>query len=334
MSSVVISLDPGKDTTKVMGVVLGNNLKLDGAKPKHFLSRMYDLTDGYIDVEGDDSHKVVFDEGEYIVGKQGGERKNFETSKENLLHKICSYVSITQYLQPGTKDNKVYLVLACPITVLSNEDAKQSYKSFIKGDGVIKINVDDNDFEFEIAEIMLKAEGSGVRYLTPELFTDKKVGVIDFGGQNMTFTLFTDGSCANPQKDRFAEDFLGAVQLINYVSDALTDHNKKGNRVNVNVAEEALDRGYGLDFGKKDETTVEYIKKAKIRFFDEACEQIARHGISLRDLDTVICVGGTTQHLTDEITDKLPNSMIATNSQFTTVEGLFKIAVKKYGKAI
>lgn len=327
----VISLDPGKDTTKVMGTALTEDLILESIKPRHFLSRMYDLNNGYIDVEGNDSHKVVFNGEEFIIGKQGGEVRNFDTSKENPLHKLCSYVAITQYLEPESKGNKIYVVLACPITVLSNETAKQSYKNFIKGDGVIKINVDNNNYEFEIVEIMFKAEGSGIRYLMPNLFINKKVGVIDFGGQNMTFTLFTDGSCANPQKDRFAEE-LGAVQLINYVSDALTDHNKKGNRVHVKVAEEALDRGYGLDYGKKDESTVEYIKNAKVRFFNEACDLIARHAISLRDLDTVICVGGTTQHLDEQITDKLPNSMIAANSQFTNVEGLFKVAIKKYGK--
>lgn len=329
MNEYILALDPGKDATKYMGIKKGDSL--EKVKSHKFLSRLYNLKNGFIDVEDENSHKVIFEKEEFIVGKQGGDIKNFETSKENPLHKICSYTSITRFLKPDTKDNKISMILACPITVLQSETAKQSYKEFIKSSGPIKINVDDHDYEFEISDIMLKAEGSGIRYLMPELFKDKKVGVLDFGGLNMTFTLFTDGSCANPQKDRFAEEF-GSVQLINYVADALTEHNGKGNRINVTVAEEALDRGWGLNFGKKDETTIPFIAKAKKRFFDEACQQIARRAISLSDLDTVICVGGTTQHLKDEITNTLPNSMIASNSQFTTVEGLFKVAVKKYNK--
>lgn len=325
----IISLDPGKDSTKFEGINKGEDL--ENIHPQKFLSRLYNLDNGFIEVEDESSYKVVFENKEFIVGKQGGDMKNFETSKENPLHKICSYTAITRFLKPSTKDNKIFLVLACPITVLQSETAKQSYKEFIKGSGPIKINVNDKNYEFEIEDIMLKAEGSGIRYLMPELFKEKKIGVLDFGGLNMTFTLFTDGSCANPQKDRFAEEF-GAVQLINYVADSLTEHNGKGNRINVTIAEEALTRGFGLNFGKRDESTIPFIKKAKERFLDEACQQIARRGISLSDLDNIIFVGGTTQHLVNEISDKLPNSIIASNSQYTTVEGLFKIAVKKYNK--
>ncbi len=326
----VISLDPGKDATKAMGIELKENLELTKASKVLFRSKMYDLANGYIDVEDPNSHKVEFDGKSLIIGEQGGEHRSYETSKTSILHKICSYVAITQFLKPNTSNNKIYIVLACPITVLKETKAKQEYKDFIKGNEPIKIIVDDEKFEFEIVEIMLKAEGSGLLYLAPEIFKSKKIGVVDFGGLNLTFTLFTNGACLIPENDRFAEEF-GAIQLNNYVANELTSY-KKGNIVKFGTAEEALNRGYLLDYGNKDFRSVDSINKAKKRFFSDACENICRHGISLRDLDNVAFIGGTTQHIIETITDKIKNSIIVSNSQWTNAEGLFKVAIKKYAK--
>ncbi len=324
MMEYVIALDAGKYAVKAMG----RNAKgvASDLKKVTLKTRMYDLDNGYIDVEGN-SHKVIFKGHEFIIGDQG-ETKSYETSKTLFLHQICTYTAITQFIEPGTKNNKIKMVLACPISVLKIETAKQEYKNFIKGDGVIDINVDGKDYNFEIEEIMVKAEGSGIVYLSPHLFKDKKIGVVDFGGLNFTFSLYTNGACISPSSHRFVEEF-GAVKLTNYIADDLTGY-KKGNIVNFDAAERALDVGYLTKFGQVDHQSEEVMEKSKQRFFDEACDEINRHGFKIDELDGLVFIGGTTQKLVNAITKKIPSAFIATDPQWSTVEGLYKVAYKKY----
>lgn len=328
MKKYIISLDPGKDSVKSMGIEHGTKIEtLEEVKKVCFKTKTYDLKKGYIDVQGN-SHKVEFNDQELIVGEQGNDR-SFNTSKTEPLHQISAYTAITQFLEPETKDNKIDITLACPITVLRSEKAKQEYKNLIKGDGPINITVNDKKYEFEINNILLKAEGSGILYLAPELFRNKKVIIIDFGGLNMSVTLLTNGTCVNPEKDRFAEEF-GSIELINKIANDLTAY-KKGNIVSFADAEIALECGYLKDYGRPDKNSIQIIKETKEKFFKEACTKIASRGINISYLDTIIFVGGTTMHFHDLISD-LPNGYITDNSQWATTEGLFKVALKKYNR--
>ena len=324
MSEYVLSLDAGKYAVKVMG----RNAKglTSDIKKVNIRTKIYELKNGYIDAEGK-SYKVIFNGEELIVGEQG-ETKSYETSKTLFIHQICTYTAITQFLEPDTKDNKINMVLACPISVLKVEKAKQEYKDFIKGAGTIEINVDDKNYSFEISNIMIKAEGSGIVYLSPHLFKNKKIGVVDFGGLNFTFSLYTDGVCMSPSSDRFVEEF-GAIKLTNYVADDLSGY-KRGNIVKFDAAERALDVGYLSNFGEIDKGSQEIIEESKNRFFDEACNEINRHGFRIEELDGLVFIGGTTQKLVEAITNKIPNSFITADPQWSTVEGLYKVAYKKY----
>lgn len=324
MAEYIMALDAGKYAVKA----IGRNSKglTSDIKKVNIRTKIYELKNGYIDAEGK-SYKVVFNGEELIVGEQG-ETKSYETSKTLFIHKVCTYTAITQFLEPDTKDNKISMVLACPISVLKVEKAKQEYKDFIKGSGIIEINVDDKDYSFEISNVMIKAEGSGIVYLSPHLFKNKKIGVVDFGGLNFTFSLYTDGICMSPSSDRFVEEF-GAIKLINYVADDLTGY-KRGNIVKFEVAERALNVGYLSNFGQIDKGSQEVIEESKNRFFDEACDQISRHGFRIEELDGLVFIGGTTQKLVEAITKKIPNSFITADPQWSTVEGLYKVAYKKY----
>lgn len=322
----ILVLDLGKDTIKALGFE-SNNSKPDPKSLKRvsFKTRSYDLAKGYVELQGN-SHKVKYNDKEIIIGDQGIER-SFDTSKTTPLHQVSAYAAITQYLQPDTKDNEIYMVLACPITVLRSDKAKSEYKQLIKGDGPISITVNDQNYEFEIKDILLKAESSGVIYLTPETFEGKKVAVIDFGGLNMTATVFTNGVCANPEKDRFAEEF-GSVELIDRVSKHLTAY-QKGNIVDFKTSEEALERGYLLDYGNKNNDSVQPIEDAKAEFLEDSFKLLDRRNIRLRNLDKVVFIGGTSENLKTQV-KSLPNGYVTDNPQWSSVEGLFKIAVKKY----
>lgn len=324
----VLVLDLGKGLAKGLGCEISDSIpNPESLKKVMFETKSYNLNKGYTELQGN-SHKVDFNGSSVILGEQGIER-SFETSKTTPLHQMCAYTVISQYLEPDTKDNEIYLVLACPITVLKSDKAKQEYKDLIKGDGPISITVDDKNYEFEIKDILIKAESSGVLYLIPEEFKNKKVLVTDFGGLNMTNTIFTNGVCVNPEKDRFAEE-LGSVELTNRVSKYLTDYSN-GNIVDFKTSEEALNRGHLLEYGKPDLASTEYIEKAKQEFLDDSIKELARHNVKTKNLDKIIYIGGTSSYLKEQI-KALPNGELTDNPQWSSVEGLFKIAIKKYIK--
>lgn len=324
MKKIILSADIGKYETELTGRDI--DLTSDDRKVVRFRTKMYDLADGDIDVEGN-SHLVEFNKKKYIVGEQGQE-KSEDTSKTEFLHQLACYTAITQFLEPGTKDNEIYMVLACPMSVLLIKEAKEEYKNFIKGDGVIKITVDGNNYEFEIKDITIKAEGSGILYLEPNLFKDQTVAIVDLGGLNMGMSLYVNMVCK--KDDRFIEE-CGTDRLIEITREKLSVY-KNGNLVKRDIAEKALKEGGLKKAGKLDTESVEYIKKTKEEYYKEVMKIIKEHKVDVDQLDRVIFVGGTTEHIKENISKNLEHAYIPSNPQLSTVEGLYKVAFKKYGK--
>ncbi|AUN19951.1 recombinase (plasmid) [Clostridium botulinum] len=324
MNEYVITLDVGKFDTKAIG--RSANGTAENIKRVSFRTKMYDMDKGYIDLEGN-SYKVTLGNKEYIIGEQG-ENKSNETSKTNMLHKLAAYTAITEYLEPNTKDNNIKLVLACPLSVLKVQEAKEEYKEFIKGSEEINIKVNDKEYNFIIDDVTIKAEGSGILYLEPETFKNKNIAIVDFGGLNMGFSLYQNGVCK--QSGRFIEEH-GVNALTLLVQDKLTAINK-GNLVPYNQAEQALENGYATKLGNVDAESASKVTEAKTEFFDKALEIIGGRGYHLDQYDGIVFVGGTTQKLKETIVNKFPNATIPTNSQWTTAEGLYKIACAKYNK--
>ncbi|EJO5349404.1 ParM/StbA family protein [Clostridium botulinum] len=326
MKDYILALDCGKNTLKAVGRAAEGTS--NDIQRNSFRAKMYDLKKGYIDVEGN-SHRIELDGESYIVGDQGEENtENFETSKTSLLHKLCAYTAIAKFLEPGSKDNKIYMSLACPLSVLKIDEDKEDYKKFIKGEGPIKVNVDGDKYEFEIMDIVLKAEGSGIVNLHPELFKNTEAAIIDFGGLNMGFSLYVNGSCK--ATDRFIEQF-GANKLTTYVSQDLTTY-KHGNIVNYDRAEKALEDGYLSDFGKPDNDSIQAIKESKKRFLQEAINKIERNDYQLGEIKSVIFIGGTTEKLQEVIKEQIPHAFIPKQPQWSTVEGIYVVAYAKYMK--
>lgn len=324
MKRYVLSADIGKYETNLVGRDLDGTA--EDIKRVHFRTKMYDLAEGYIDVEGN-SHKVGFEGEEYIIGEQGQE-KSYDTSKTHILHKLACYTAITQYIEPNTNENKISMVLACPLSVLRSQSAKEEYKEFIKGEGEITIIVDGKTYNFEITDIMIKAEGSGIVYSEPELFEGKNTLIVDLGGLNEGGSLYKNKVCKN--EDRFIEE-CGTDKLIENVRYQLIEY-RKGNNIDVDVAEKALEDGGLKKTGEIDTESIPYLRKAKENYFKSVMKHIKEHKIDIDLLDKIVFVGGTTQHIKEIINKEINHAYVPLNSQWSTAEGLYKIAIKKYGK--
>lgn len=324
MKKYILSADIGKYETALVGrEVTKKNVSIETVT---FRTKIYDLENGYIDLEGN-SHIVTFEDKQYIIGEQG-QNKSDDTSKTNLLHKLACYTAITQFLEPETKDNEIYLVLACPLSVLAIQDAKEEYKQYIKGNGAIEIIVDNNKYSFEIKDVTIKAEGSGILYLEPNLFINQLTAIIDIGGLNMGFSLYNNKVCK--KADRFIEE-CGTDKLLDIVREQLSIY-RKGNLVSKETAEKALNECGLKKAGKIDAESILYIDKAKELFFNEVMNNIKAHKYNIDEFDRIVFVGGTVQHIKAEIANNIDHAYIPANSQLTTVEGLYKVAFKKYSE--
>ncbi len=323
MSKFIISADIGKFETELIGREL--SLDEDSLKIETIRTKMYDLEKGFIEVEGN-SHLIELNGKEYIIGDQGQDKSN-DTSKTQLLHQLSCYTMITKFLKPNTEDNEVYMVLACPLSVLQVQSAKEEYKEFIKGDGPIEVIVNGKKYTFEIKDITIKAEGSGIIYLEPEIFKNQTVAIIDLGGLNMGFSLYRNKSCK--KDDRFIE-LCGTDRIIEIVREQLSVYNK-GNIISTDEATKALNDGGLKKAGKLDPKSSEYIQKAKNEYFDEVMRYVKDHKFNIDTFDKVVYVGGTTQHIKDIVTKEINHSYVPEDSQLSTVKGLYKVAFKKYG---
>jgi plasmid segregation protein ParM len=323
MSKFVLSGDIGKFETEL----IGRNLVLneESLQTETIRTKIYDLDDGFIEVEGK-SHLIEFEGKKYIIGDQGQDKSD-DTSKTNLLHQLSCYTMITRFLKPNTEDNDIYMTLACPISVIAVPSAKDEYKEFIKGKGQITVIVDGDKYTFEIKDITIKTEGSGILYLEPKRFENQTIAIVDLGGLNMGFSLYKNKSCK--KEDRFIEQ-CGTDRLIELIREQLSIY-KKGNLVNDDEATKALNDN-GLKYlGKIDPKSVEYITKAKTLYYNEVMKYIKSHKFNIDSVDLVIFVGGTTQHIRDIISNDLQHSYIPEEPQLCTVRGLYKVAFKKYG---
>lgn len=325
-NTYILSVDIGKYETEVVGRNL--NQTKDEIKTVRLRTRMYNLENGYIDLEGD-SHKVKFNGEEYILGEQGLAKSN-DTTKTQFLHQLCCYTTITQFLEPDTKDNSIYMTLACPLSVLQIKEAKEEYKSFIKSDGPIEIEVDNQHYTFTIKDITIKAEGAGIIYLEPTIFLDKRVAIIDLGGLNMGFSLYNNMTCT--KENRFIEE-CGTDRLLDLVREQLSIY-KNGNLVNKDTAEKALHEGGLKKSGKLDTDSIQFIDSAKNQYLNEVLNHVKAHKFNLDELDSVVFVGGTSQHVKREILATLDHAYIPADSQLSTVNGNYKVAIKKYGSCL
>lgn len=322
MSKIILSMDAGKHHGKCSGI----NVEEDGLNTREYKirSKFYDLINGNIEL-ADNNYKVELDGKSYIVGEQGTEESITSTNKATLLHKLCVYSLITEYIKPDTKDNEVYMVLSCPLNLLSSVELKEEYKDFIANNNKeINVVVNEKKYTFTIKAITIKSEGSGVYYLNKEKFKGKDYLLVDIGGLNMQVCLYRNGIAQ--VEERFTE-MTGSKKLIRDIKKALELHTK-GNAVTLNDAQKALEDKIYI----KDQKTKNIIKNVITEYIEKDVIKTIGENLTI-DINTVIplFIGGTVMDIKEEIQEVLDfKAEIQDDAQFASVKGLFKIAYAKY----
>lgn len=129
----------------------------------------------------------------YAIGE--GEIASTGTSKMELTHRICTLFALTKIFDDIHFREDIYLVLGSPITMFENPQHKADFKNFIMGEdeGLISFKVNQKQYLINIQDVLILPESSGVVYTQPELFKNKIVGVIDWGGLQINCMIYDNG---------------------------------------------------------------------------------------------------------------------------------------------
>lgn len=314
-----MAVDAGKHTTKALGkVAWGNEIK-----KVNFRTKMYDMANGDIELQGK-SYKVKFDGYEYIVGEQGENVDNSNT-KTSILHKISTYTAVTQLIKPD-ESSTVNMVLGCPSNIFKNKNLKEEYRDFIKGTNQIRINVNGENYNFDIGRVVINCEGSGIVYMLPELFRARKTAVIDLGGRNMNFAVYQN---MVSMPSTIFSNSLGSTSLETDLKEQLQMY--LGESVDMIDVEYALENGGLILSGKLDNKTAAIVQNCKRNYVKKVVQVIKEKGINLNTM-SVLGIGGTSLTVESELKDEIKHIEVIKNpnAQTISVEGFYKVASVKF----
>lgn len=304
---MLISVDPGKYATKAKS----------STKQIYFPTRISSQT---VPPEGN-TYNVQFNNESYMIGEMA-EQQDFDISKASIVHKLATYTAIA--LLQGS-ENRIQLVMGCPLNIYKNKDLKEEYKNFMLNEKLNRIFVNDIVYSFYIENILILPEGAGIVYLYPSLFKGKRVAVVDLGGLNLNFSIYDNYV---PQPSSMLSLNLGSYSLETILINEL--NSKYGIVLNSQDAQYIIkDGGLKLN-GMIDSNSTGIVKNIIQDYLSKVLKEIQRNNFNLGTLD-VCFVGGTSQLVGKEILRMVPHAFIPEEADWANCNGFFKIGELKYG---
>jgi len=166
-----VAIDTGKFET--VGMTLE---KIERVRTK------VDESDGLAYSSG--TYKVEYNGRLYVVG-DGAETSNYDVSKMQLVHKVCT---LTVLGLLGSID--VDLIVGCPLSQYINKEAREEFSLYFIGSHTI--TVDGKLKSINIRSVKVLPETIGVVALNEDFFKNKAVGVVDVGGLNTNACVYAD----------------------------------------------------------------------------------------------------------------------------------------------
>ena len=305
---MLVSIDPGKYATKAVS----SNSRI------YFPTR---LSPNPIIEPSGNSHIIIFDSDAYIIGEQA-EQLCFEVSKTNLVHKLATYTAISKLQE----ERRVQLVIGCPLSIYKNPYLKAEYKSFIMDRGDISIVIDGNQHSFFIENILVLPEGTGVVYVYPSFFKNRRVAVIDLGGLNFNFCIYDNFI---PQVTSMFTQNHGGYDLQNSILKAL--NSKFALSLNPQDIPHVIRQGGLRIMGQIDKESSAIVSNVILEYILQIIQEIQRNNFNLDTLD-VCFVGGTSKTLKQKLKESIPHAFIPDEPEWVNCTGFYEIGKIKYGK--
>lgn len=176
----IVVVDPGKNEVKTM--VFDKDFSL--IDHFSFPSKTEKKRNFYdIDSSGDNQYKIVYEGQNFLVGEGIRGSYNFETTKNNLHHKICVYTAIAKSVEK--LNERIHLIVGYPSSDFVNLEQRTAYINLLSSKKPINFTLGEEDKVFEIVDVAVFPEGIAMR---PRVLNSKRpVHIVDIGGQNVNY---------------------------------------------------------------------------------------------------------------------------------------------------
>lgn len=304
----VIAIDAGKYATKALTANKDKTL---------FRTKSTQLTSS-LDIEATgNSNKVIYEEDTYIIGDQG-EQVDYSLEKNTLLHKLAIYTAAYRLGCQG----ETATVVGCPTNIYLSKENRKAFQENIKQQPK-KFVVDGKYQNINFARVLIMPESSGVVYTNKELFTDKRVAVIDLGGRNMNFGIYDN---LMPQPSSMMTTNQGSMHIEAMIKRKFEAFYKRG--LTSRDIEGIISNG-GIKYqGKVEPESQTALSEIYSTYVEEVIADLKKE--FPLDLMDIVVTGGTSLLVKEALKELVPHAQTVQETQWTNVAGFLEIGKVKF----
>lgn len=311
-----VAVDSGKYATKAA------MKKADGSFKRVSFQTKYEKKSVEYIFNKDESHTVVFEDTEYLVGHDAQENPaSYTTDKKDLLHQITAMTAIGLLVDNG---DIVNLAIGCPISIYNNQTLRKEFRDFIAPPmKQIHVTIDGIDKYFAFGKVLVCAESSGILYSHLSEYMNDAVGVIDLGGLNANCSEFNE--LVPVASKCFTEEF-GSKKFLKDTKIAM----ETALGVHLTDTQMNMLQKDGCLRGKYEGQSRDLFHAKKVEWIENILNTCNQNNWNIGLGVPIIFTGGTSILFKDEIRevakkrgleDIIKVDLITENSNFTNVEG-------------
>ena len=303
-----LGIDPGKFRTKAVTMIKGEWIKFD-VRSKIMVNP--------ISIMAGDNYLIGYEGQKFLIG-EGANDYSLDTDKQSLQHKLCTYLAINKLAQ----ETPVELVVGCPFSLFKKADKREAYWDYIRGNEIIKLDINDEESVVNIIDGTAFAECGGIAYAEPEEeFEDNIRGVVDIGGLNVNGCIFENLS---PVLGTDFTENLGSIIFQNNLKQEL---NKEYPEINLQDYDmkNIIRRGLIID-GKKEQRANKIIDESLGNHFDSIIKVLKKKNWSVKTLDITVSGGGSLDIGIDIIQHYIPQAKLSSDPVWDNAKGFYYVA--------
>lgn len=307
----IITVDAGKFQTKGL-------LKNKGIR---FRTKMEEIDDS-VGVENNKNYYVKWN-GKHILLGEGARHVDYEVNKHKLQHKLATYIACTKLLDEHII-NPFNLVVLAPLSMYTNQQAKEEFRQFILNDNMAEFELNGKSVKLNINNVTIFAEACGVPISNPDKFRNRTVGLLDIGGLNVNGMIFKD---MKPVTGTHFTENLGSLIVMEKIRKEL-NRGIEGANIQEYQMDDILKSGYYL--GDK-VISKEIIDSLLSDHFKEILQVAKASNWDTKGLDIVVAGGGSLDLTLNNIQLHIPQTQISGNPVWDSCKGGNTVGAMIYG---
>lgn len=263
--------------------------------------------------------RLTYENVDYLVG-DGATMTNAEYDKTtNELHRICTYTALANLSSVGTEFN---LVVGYPLSLYVSGANK--FSDYLQQDDYIEVRFNGELRVFKINNCTVFPQCAGAMYVNPEHFSNKIIGILDFGGLTVNGCIFEN---LNLVRESIFTENMGGIILFNKIKKVLEA------KYEISIQEYEMPFIVKSGLVKYRNESLKIINEVILNHLEEI-KRITRLNKWNIDNITIFATGGTTLLFSDLLRSVFPHIEVSNDPIFDNVRGFYRIGEVLYAKNI